>query len=281
MASDVQITRESGEVNVGDRVFVSHHVPCGSCRYCLHGHETACETLHTTNFDPGGFSEYVRVPELNVMHGVYHLPPHVSFEEGTLIEPLACALRGQGLLGISPDDVVLVLGSGVSGLLHVMLAKFCSVSKIIATDVSEYRKRAAERFGADVVLDGRDDVPKLVREANGGRLADRVILCTGAPSAVEQAFRSVDRGGSVLFFAVPPPEVKVAVPLVDFWRNEVRFMTSYGAAPLDLMRALQLISEGKLKVKKLITHRFSLEEIQKAFELVASAGDCLKVVVNP
>ncbi|MEM3723687.1 MAG: zinc-dependent dehydrogenase [Candidatus Hadarchaeales archaeon] len=265
---------------LGDRVFVSHHVPCGNCKYCLRGHETACETLHTTNFYPGGFSEFIRIPKINVEKGIYRLPPSLSFEEGTLIEPLACVVRGQRLAGVKGDGVILVLGSGPSGILHISLAKAKKIGKIIATDISEYRLQAAKKFGADEVIDARENVPKVVREITGSG-ADWVIVCTGAEKAAAQAMESVERGGVILFFAVPPPGVGVSIPLADFWRNEISVMTSYGAAPRDLVEALDLLSGRKVKVDGLITHRFGLSEIQKAFSMVAAGENCLKVVIEP
>lgn len=276
----VEVGEGVSRVKVGDRVFVSHHVPCGSCRYCARGHETACETLHTTNYDPGGFSEYIRVPAINAERGVYHLPPHISYEVGTLLEPLACVIRAQRLSGVQAGDSVLVLGSGVSGLLHVMLARHQGASLVVATDISEYRKQAASRFGADAVLDARTDVPKGLRELNGGRLADHVILCTGAPSAAEQALKCVERGGSVVFFAVPPPEVQLRIPVTEYWRNEIRLLTSYGAAPRDLEQSLDLLAKNALPLRDLITHRFPLDRIQEAFRLVVEAKECLKVVIT-
>ena len=100
-----EVTGEIAEVGEGvkdykpgERVFVAHHVPCNTCRYCLTGNHTACQTLHTTNFYPGGFAEYIRVPQLNVDRGTFLLPKSVSFEEGTFIEPLACVLRGQRMV---------------------------------------------------------------------------------------------------------------------------------------------------------------------------------------
>src|SRR3989442_4990571 len=158
--------------NVGDRVFVSHHVPCGSCRYCRAGHETLCDTLRTTNFDPGGFAEYVRVPAINVKHGVFPLPREISDDEGTFVEPLACVIRGQRLAGLPPGSTLLVLGTGVAGLLHIKLAKAAGAAKVIATDVVEFRKSAARKAGADLVIDAREDVPASVRTANGGNLSD-------------------------------------------------------------------------------------------------------------
>jgi L-iditol 2-dehydrogenase len=267
--------------NVGDRVFVSHHVPCNKCHYCLNGHHTACETLHTTNFDPGGFSEYIRVPQINVELGTYRLPDSLSYEDATFIEPLACVIRGQRLAHVGSGDTVLILGSGVAGLLHVLLAKSRNTKRIIATDVSEYRLKAATQFGADLTLNSRDLTPSLVRDSNECRLVDKIVVCTGAVSAVSQAFESIDRGGTILFFAVPPPGTDVRVPMVDFWRNEITLVTSYGAGPSDLEESLSMLGSNKIIPHKMITHKLGLSDIGSGFQLVASAGESLKVVIEP
>ena len=103
----------------GDRITAAHHVPCNTCHYCLSGHHTVCDTLRQTNFDPGGFAEYVRLPAINVACGVFPLPDEVSYEEATFTEPLACVLRGQRMAGMQSGCSVLVIGSGIAGLLHV------------------------------------------------------------------------------------------------------------------------------------------------------------------
>jgi len=157
---------------VGQRVFVSHHVPCNTCRYCLGGKHTACETLHTTNFYPGGFAEYIRVPPINVDRGVFLLPDEVSLEDGTFIEPLACVVRGQKLADMMPGHTVLVMGSGISGILHIALARALDVGRIIATDTNEHRMKQAKKFGADIVAHAKEDIPALVRRVNENRLAD-------------------------------------------------------------------------------------------------------------
>src|SRR2546429_4529346 len=192
-AEVVEVAAGVDAAKVGDRVFVSHHVPCGSCRYCRAGHETVCDTLRTTNFDPGGFAEYVRVPAIIVKHGVFLLPREISDDEATFVETLACVIRGQRLADFRPGATMLVLGSGVAGLLHIKLAKAAGAAKVIATDVVEFRKAAARKAGADLVVDGREDVPASVRTANSGNLADLVVTCTGAPRAIAQGLASVGR----------------------------------------------------------------------------------------
>ncbi|MBC7261046.1 MAG: alcohol dehydrogenase catalytic domain-containing protein [Chloroflexi bacterium] len=277
----VQVGEGVERYHVGDRVFVSHHVPCNTCRYCLNGYHTVCETLHTTNYDPGGFAEYIRVPSLQVDRGIYVLPDEVSFEDGVFIEPLACVVRAQRLARLQVGQSVLVLGSGMSGLLHVALARACGAARIIATDVNDYRLAAAQRFGADVVMHATEDVPARVRQANDGRLADLVIICTGAYPAFMQALQAVERGGIVLYFAPTEPGVTVPVPINDFWRNGITLMPSYGAAPVDLAVALELIRARRIPVRDMITHRLSLAETALGFRLVAEAKESLKVIIEP
>jgi L-iditol 2-dehydrogenase len=263
----------------GDRIFVSHHVPCGECHYCLNDHQTACETLHTTNYDPGGFAEYLRVPSLNVQYGIYALPDDISYEVGTFIEPLGCAVRGQKLADVRERHTVVILGSGVSGLLHIQLARARGVKQIIATDVNPRRIKSAKKFGAHYSLHAAKINPDQIRELNHGQLADRIIICTGSQSASKQALQLVDRGGTVLFFAVP--ELDLNVPLQSLWRNEISLKTSYGADPANLKEALGYISNHQVNVQKMITHRIRLIEIAKGFQLVANAKHSLKVIVKP
>ena len=265
----------------GDRVFVSHHVPCNTCWYCLHGHHTVCETLHTTNFDPGGFSEYVRIPAINVDRGSFILPAEVSFEEGAFIEPLACVIRGQRTARFQPGQTMLVIGSGISGLLHVMLARALGAGRVLATDISAFRLGQARALGADAVFDARDDLPARVRDENDGRLADLAVVCTGALTAFKQALQSVDRGGTVLCFATTDPGVELPIPLNDFWRNGITVMPSYANSPHDAEVAIQLLRARRIPVADMITHRLGLAETGLGFKLVAAAKDSLKVIIEP
>jgi len=277
----VEIGEGVERYKIGDRVFVSHHIPCNTCYYCLRGYHTACETLHTTNYDPGGFAEYIRVPGLNVDRGVFILPDELSFDDGVFIEPLACVVRGQRLVNLQPGQSVLILGSGISGMLHLLLAKALGAGRIITTDVSEYRLRMAHSFGADAAIEAHEDIPARLLEINDNRLADLVIVCTGAPSAFDQALKCVDRGGTILCFATTEPDVELSVPLNEFWRNEIKLMPSYGNSPLDAIEAIELIRAGRVPVEKMITHRLSLEEAGLGFQLVAEGNESMKVIIEP
>ena len=270
------------DFQVGDRVVTTHHVPCGDCRYCRSDRHSVCETLRTTTFDPGGFSEYVRLPAINVDRGTFHLPDHVSYEAGSFVEPLACAVRAQRIARLREDQTVAVLGSGISGILQIQLARANGAGRVIVTDVSDYRLEAARRFGADATLRAdRDDVPAGIRDANDGQLADMVIVCTGALPAIDQAFRSVDLGGTVLLFAPADPGVTYPLPLQDIWSRGVTIAHSYAGPPADMRAALDLIAAGKVDVASMITHRSGLAETSDGFRMVVEGRDSLKVIVEP
>ncbi len=268
--------------HVGDRISAAHHVPCNTCHYCLSGHHTVCDTLRRTNFDPGGLAEYIRLPAINVDRGVFLVPDEVSYEEATFVEPLACVLRGQRLANMRPGSSVLVVGSGIIGLLHGLLAHTLGASRVIATDTSDYRLKAARRFGAEVVIQADEDLPAGVRQVNQGRLADLVIVCTGAKSAIVQALDSVERGGTVLLFAPTDPSVTIPVSINElFFSNGITLTTSYAGSPADYQTALELIRAGTLPVKQMITHRLSLAETGLGFQLVAEAKNSIKVIIEP
>lgn len=250
----------------GDRVTIAHHVPCYKCKYCINGHETACDTLRKTNIDPGGFSEFVRVPAINVERGVFVIPDHVSYEEATFTEPIACVLRAFRIARFRPGQSVLVIGSGIAGLLSIIVAKALGAGLIMAADIVPYRIEMAKRLGADTNI----------------RSADLVMVCTGAEAALKQASGCVERGGVVLFFAPTGPNVTIPISINDlFFRNDITLTTSYAGSPSDYKDALELISSRKVNVKELITHRFGLADTQKGFQLVAKAQDSIKVIIEP
>ncbi|MDO8578763.1 MAG: zinc-dependent dehydrogenase [Dehalococcoidales bacterium] len=267
---------------IGDRVTAAHHVPCNTCYYCLSGNHTVCETLRRTNFDPGGFAEFLRLPAINVDRGVFLLPDKISYDEATFIEPLSCVLRGQVRAQMKPGKSVIVVGCGIAGLLHIMLAHTMGASRVIAVDINEFRLKAAQNSGALTVLKPGEDLPARLRSVNEGRLADLVIVSTGATSAVTQAFKLVERGGTVLYFAPIGPGINIPLSINEvFWRNDVTLTTSYAGSPADYQTALELIASGTIKVNSLITHRLSMAQIGLGFQLVARAEDSIKVIIHP
>jgi L-iditol 2-dehydrogenase len=269
--------------NRGDRVVATHHVPCFACHYCRSGHETVCDTLlGGTHFDPGGFCEYVRLPAINVERGVWLLPSEVTYEAATFVEPLACVLRGQRAANIRSGARVLVLGSGIAGLLHIKLALANKAGLVVATDLSRERLALAQQFGAHHVLAADSDVAEEFRKLNKGHGADIVIVCAAAGAVCQQALQAVGRGGIILLFAPAPAGTVVPLAINDvFWRRDVTVTTSYAASPADCVDALELIRTKQVLVDDMITHRFGLAETGKGFQLVAEGGASLKVIINP
>jgi len=264
----------------GDRVMAAPKVPCLKCTYCRDGHFPQCPEVKERL--GGGFAQYVLVPKFIVENGLYPLPESISYEQATFIEPLACVVRAARIGGATEKRTVLVLGSGVSGLLHIRLAKLRNCV-IAATDVNPKKLELAGKAGAQILIPAGDDVQsvpaRLIRET--GRKADVVILCTGALPAVEQAWHSVDKGGSVVFFAAPGPEKSVVIPINDFWTKEVRVLTSYYCGPPDIREAIGLLASGKIEVDSLVTHRLPLEKIAEGFALLLEGKDAVKVIIEP
>jgi len=176
---------------------------------------------------------------------------------------------------------VLICGSGVAGLLLIKLARAMGAGTIIATDISPYRLEKARRFGAAHTIAADEDVPAFMRKVNDGRLADVVILCAGALPAARTALTSAERGGTILFFAVPKPGETVGVDFNPFWRDDITIKTCYGAAPLDNMQALDLIRHGTVEVTDMVTHRFGINAIGEAFMTGAKPDGCMKVIIEP
>jgi len=265
----------------GDRVMATHHVPCNTCYFCLRGNHSACNTLRMTSFEPGGFSEYIRLPSINVDRGVFLLPENVSFEEGTFIEPLGCVIRGQRLASYKPGNSVLILGSGIAGLLHLQLARAQGAARIIASDINDYKLNFAKGLGADFTINANEDVATKIRELNEGRLVDFVVVCTGAKAAIEQSYSLVEQGGTILFFAPSEPEARIEIPFNETWWSGITTTSSYAAAPSDLASAIEFVRSGLVKVKEMITHRLPLAETQLGSQLVAESKDSIKVIIEP
>jgi len=265
----------------GDRVFAIHHVPCDKCDECIKGHPSACKDFQgINNFEPGGFSEYLKVTGKSVQTGVMKIPDEISFEEGTFIEPVGTVLRGQRAADIKPGESVLVIGCGLSGLLHIKTAKALGAGLIMGCDVEETRLESAKKFGAGSVFKPGSNLPEMIAEKNGGRLADKVIVCAGAVSAIESALSCVERGGLVLIFAVPKPGETVSVDFNPHWRNDISIKTSYGSTPLDHIQAIELLKNKRIEVNDMITHRMPLSDIQKGFAAACDPKSCLKVLIE-
>lgn len=277
-----EVGPEVSEFRPGDRVFFHHHVPCLKCRACLRGFHTACPRFRTSAVEPGGFAEYVRVPEEHVRVDTLKLPASLSDESALFVEPLACALRAFRRLEVRSGESVWILGLGPMGLLNLMLARHFGAEPVIASDPVAARRAYAEKLGADVVLDpGAADASEALREATGGWGPDKVIVGPGSVSAVEEALAAAGPGTTVLLFTPTAPDELVRLRPHDLYFNEVTLTHSYSAGPLETREALELLEEGPLDVESLVTHRFGLEGLGEALKLVSQHGEALRVVIYP
>jgi L-iditol 2-dehydrogenase len=261
---------------VGDRVFVHHHVPCLDCELCRRGRDTLCETFRRTRIDPGGLAEFIRVPAQNAAIDVHRLPDGMSDETGTLIEPLACILRGQRLAGVGEGSRVVIVGAGSMGLMEAELAQVLGAGAVVVVEPNEARRPAAAARGA-MVLPACDEAA--VRDALGGRLADQVIVCTHHHGAMNDALYLAGPAGVVQYFAPTPPGEMVPLDLgAVFWR-EVHLQSTYSAGPADIRDALDLLATGRVRCEGIVTHHVGFADVDEAFRL-ARTGEALKVVID-
>jgi len=276
-AQVVDVGKAVKKFKPGDRVFIAPKVTCGKCHYCKNGHHPQCSEVRERL--PGGFAEYILVPEILVKKGTYRLPDHISDDQSTFIEPLACVIRAQRLARIQKGQNVLVIGCGMSGLLHVKLAKKKGC-RVIAADVNRFKLETAKRLGADLCVSATENLSeRLIQEI--GRKADAVFVCAAAEEAAKESWLCVDKGGVILFFAVPGPDKQIVVPLNDFWMKEITILTSYYCGPPDIAEAMKCLARRQVNVDDLITHRLSLAEIAKGFQLVSDGRSSIKIIIKP
>lgn len=270
--------------SVEDRVQVIAAVPCGVCHFCRRGQHTVCEELESIGYQyDGGFAEFMRVPRKVLdVDGVNRVPEHVPFEQASLTEPLACVLNGQELAQVGEGDVVVVLGAGPIGCLHVRLARARGARLVVIADVNQARLDLAARAEPDAAIDStKDDPIDAIRKMTDGRGADVVITATGAGQAQEQALEmTAPRGRISLFGGLPKDDSTIRFDSNLVHYGELSVFGAYGSAPRHNREALSLIADGRVRVDDLITHRMPLADVDRAIETVIS-GDGLKVVIEP
>ncbi len=274
--------------SIGDRLVVFHHIPCRECFYCRHKLYAQCATYKkvgvTAGYEPagGGFSQYVRAMDWIVRSGVEKIPAGVSFDRACFVEPLNTCLKGVVQLDVQPEDVVVILGQGPIGLLFTMLVKRIG-STMLATDTMPFRRDLAVEFGAAAAFDPRDAaLEERIRQMTGGRGADTVIVAASAPGIAEQAVRYSRPGARILLFAQTSHKERIELSGADICVGERMILGSYSAS-VDLQKeSADLVFSGALPIERLISNRFSLNEIREGIELALHPQpQSLKIVVHP
>ena len=260
----------------GDRVIVETSIGCGICRQCANGNRHLCSDMTEIGFSPhqGGYAQYVCVPEQNLVF----LPNSISFDEGGIFESSLCAVGALYRLGVAFGSVVAVIGAGVAGLSFIQGAKAMGAGTVIALARSTEALKRAARFGADISLPFNDQTAKLIEDLGG---CDLVCEAAGAVATIELAMTLSKAGGRVILYGIPSDDELIQYPVTKI---VTRQLSVFGAAgnPSAWGPVLHMVEKGYINLKDMITHRFALSEIQKAFDLINNKDRSLiKAVVHP
>jgi len=251
---------------VGDRVAVHHHAPCFDCVACKRGDYVQCPAWRGSAIEPGGLAEFFRVPRGNLAE-TRRLPEEMSFEDGSLVEPLGCVMKSIRRSGVRAGDTVLVIGLGVMGLMHVAIALDLG-ARAIGTDFRPDRRAVAEELGATTVAP--DDAPALAR-ATDGRGADVVICGPGTPEALRNAIAAAAAGGTIVMFTPLEPGVLLSLDPNDIYFRDLHLIASYSCGPDDTRAALDTIARGVVTAKRLHATTFPLDQTPQAYKALATA----------
>jgi L-iditol 2-dehydrogenase len=266
--------------DVGDRVFVHHHVACLKCHYCAHGDYTLCEQFHKTNIKPGGFAEYFKVSAPNLQIDTLRIPDALPFEEATLIEPVGCCLRALQKCNIQKGDSVAIIGAGPTGIIHTALSRIFGAAKTVVSDLIDYRLNVAKKFGADIAVNPKnEDLVEIVKAETDGRGSDIVVVTAPSLEAYKSGLSVCRKGGKLCVFAPLEPGEYLKISPKELFFSEIQIIPSYSTSHLETKAALELIKSGRFKVKGLITHRFPLARTAEAFETALESKESLKVIV--
>jgi L-iditol 2-dehydrogenase len=277
----VELGSEVRAFHTGSRVFVHHHAPCLTCRACKRGEFVQCPTWRSSQIVPGGMAEYFRVPETNLFTDTLELPDHVGDADGALTEPTACVVKSLTRAGDVRGASVLVIGLGVMGQLHVVLARHLGARQILGADLIGERCRRAASLGADVVIDAsQSDVTQQVIDATSGHGAEIVIAGPATIEAIELALACVATGGTVVQFMGTPPQTFLRLPTNDVYFREVRLIPSYSCGPPDTRAALGYIAAGIVSADQVVTHRYPLEQAGEAYRVAAEDKTAIKTLVE-
>jgi L-iditol 2-dehydrogenase len=270
-------------IKIGDRVFVHHHVSCNSCHYCRHGNNTMCEYYQKSNIDPCGLSDKFIVPAWNVERGgVLRLPDRITYEQASLIEPLACCLRALHKIPFQKGDDLVIFGAGPAGIMLLTLAKLAGAGKIFVVDINHFRLEFSRKFNSDTYfLNAQtENYSKIIKDNTNNRGVDVSIVATSSLTALSNAFEITRKGGYIILFGVPSKDSQFPLEASKLYSNELSIIPSYAASELETNEALNLLAERKINLDFLITHKYTLEQSPNAFFCAHLAKDCMKVIIT-
>lgn len=281
----IEIGNQISHYKKGDRVFVHHHVPCYSCRFCYSGDYTMCDKYQSSNIEPCGLSELILIPEWNVSRGgVVKIPDTISYEHAALIEPVACCLRSLDKINLQKSETVIIFGSGPTGLMHMILLRCSGISKIVVADVNDFRLNFAKKIDPSVstINVAKLDIAGLTKKISSivdSDGVDKSIICTSSKTAFIQSLAITRRGGTISLFGVPPKDNESVIDLNLIYSKELKIIPSYATSEREIHQAIKLMENNIINLEPLITHKFDLEKSEMAFLSAHKADESMKIII--
>jgi L-iditol 2-dehydrogenase len=263
----------------GMRVRAGNSAPCLHCAMCQRGRYNLCENMIWLW---GAYAEYIKVPARMVLVNMQEIPKHVSYEEASVTEPLACVLHGVEEARVKLGDTVAIIGAGPIGLLHLLTVKKMGIEKAIMIDLVDERLSYAQKLGADETINGgKEKVIERILQLTGGYGADVVIEAIGLPATWEQALKLARKGGTVLEFGGCPPGTEIKLNAEQLHYGELTVLGTFHTTPLHFRKALNLVASRTIDVRPLITRKMRLEEVKQALEILSTSKNEIKIGIVP
>jgi len=264
-------------VGGGERVIVDPVLYCGTCFHCRIGQTNLCPAGGLIGRETnGGFAEFAAVPEAQV----FRLPDSIDSACAPLIQVATTCLHAQRLAHLSQGESVAVVGLGVSGQLHVQLAKANGAGKVIGISRSRFKNDLAKQMGADVAIESGPGAVAQVLEQTDGRGADLVIECTGVLTSIADAIRMVRFGGRIVLFGITNA-TSGALPFYDLYFKELTLINNRAATAQDFPVMIDLVARGAVRLEPLVTHRMALDELGAALGMVEDGAERrLKIILD-
>ncbi|GIU78326.1 MAG: dehydrogenase [Bryobacteraceae bacterium] len=264
---------------VGQRIVAANSAPCLNCFYCRKGLENLCEDLL---FNNGAYAEYIRIPARIVQRNMYEIPPHLSYQDAALIEPLACVLKGLEETNVRPGDNVVVIGQGPIGLMFVRLAKVYG-ARVIALGRRQSQLDRAMRMGAHDALINTDPdtVVREIKNLTGGYGADAVIEAVGNPDTWELAVKLLRRGGTAQFFGGCPSDTRITLETQLLHYSEIKCVASFHHTPAYIRKALDVVSRGDITARDFVNREEPLTNLLDVLRHLMSHNGHMKTAIIP
>ena len=279
----VEVGESVMRFKVGDRVAIGSDVPCGACVYCEAGIGNICPINYAMGYQfPGSFAEYVLLNPLVVEHGpVHHIPNNISYEEAALAEPLACCLNALELCGVNLGETIVIIGAGPIGCMLMEVARKMGAGKVIAVNRTRKRESVVQQVADIVIYTSEENLISRIYEETGGLGADVVLTACSSPEAQVDALNIVRNRGRVNFFGgLPPgtPPTPIDTNIIHY--KEILLTGAHGSVPRHHRQALELISQGIVKVKRYISSAYPLSESLEAFQKAGEKKE-MRIIIQP